>query len=60
MNSALKKHRYNRLFQKEIQKGGGSALNYIKTFKNDKALEISVGNVYSGHQLINTLLENLQ
>ena len=34
--------RYNRLFQQIIQKGKDSEINYIKIFKNDKALEILV------------------
>ena len=39
--------RYNIMFQKVFHKGGESAINYIKIFKNDKALEISVGNSYT-------------
>ena len=39
--------RYNRLFKQVVNKGGESAINYIKRFNNAKALEISVGNSYS-------------
>ena len=49
---------YNRLFQQVINKGGESAINYIKIFQNDKALEISVVSSYSEYQLIHTFLEN--
>ena len=54
------KSRYDRLFQKVIQKGGESAINYIKIFQNDKALSISVGNSYSGYQLIHILVDSFQ
>ena len=52
--------RYNRLFRKVIYKGGESEINYIKTFKNAKDLEISVGNSYSQDQLMHTFLDNFQ
>ena len=35
-------------------------MNCIKMFKNAKALEISVGNIYSKYQLMYTVLENFQ
>ena len=54
------KGKYDRLFQKVIQKGGESAINYIKIFQNDKALSISVGNTYSGYQLIHILVYSFQ
>ena len=33
-------NRYNRMFQQVVHKGGKSIINYIKRFKNAKALEI--------------------
>ena len=53
------KSRYDRLFQKVIQREGESEINYIKIFQNDKALEISVGNNYNEDQLMYTFLGNL-
>ena len=38
--------RYNIMFQQVVQKGGESSINYIKIFKNAKALAISVDNSY--------------
>ena len=32
------KIRYNRMFHQVVQKGGESAINYIKQFQDDKAL----------------------
>ena len=49
--------RYDRLFKKGIHKGGESEINYIKRFQNANDLELSVGNIYSEYQLMNTLLE---
>ena len=51
--------RYNILFKNVIHNGGESTINYIKTFQNDKALEISVVNNYSEDQVINTFLNSL-
>ena len=51
---------YNRPFQKVVHKVGESEINHIKILQNSKALEISVGNIYSGDQLMNTFLYNLQ
>ena len=39
-------------------KGGESAINYIKRFKNEYALSFSVGNSYSEDQLMHTFLDN--
>ena len=50
------KSRYDRLFQIVIQKGGDSAINYIKIIQNDKALEVSVVNSYSEDQFMPPLL----
>ena len=50
--------RYNRLCCQVIHKGGYSAIDYIKIFHNAKALEISVGNGYSGDQLMHTFLDS--
>ena len=46
---------YNRRFQKVIHKVRDSEINYIKIFYHSKALLISVGNSYSGGQLVHTL-----
>ena len=54
------KNRYNRTFQKVLQKGGYTEIKYIKRFQGYKALEISVGNNYSEEQLIHTFLDYLQ
>ena len=51
---------YNRMSQKVVHKGGESEISYMKIFQNDKALEISVGNIYTENQLIRTFLENFQ
>ena len=48
------------MFQQVFQKGEESKTNYIKTFQNAKALEISVGNSYTEDQLMNTFLDSLQ
>ena len=50
--------RYNNMFQKMVHKGEESEINYIKIFRNYKALEISVGNSYTEDHIINTLLGN--
>ena len=50
------KSRYDRTFQQVTNKGGESAINYIKIFQNAHALSISVGNIYSEDQLLHTLL----
>ena len=43
------------MFQGVVQKLGESEINYITRFQNAKALEISVGNSYTGYQLMHTL-----
>ena len=50
--------RYNRIFQKVVQKGDNPEINYIKIFKNLKALKIPVGKNYTENQLVHTLLHN--
>ena len=52
------KSRYDRNFQQVTHKGGGSAINYIKRFQNAHALSFSVGNRYSGDQIMHTFLDN--
>ena len=52
------KSRYDRNFQQVTHKGGESAINYIKIFKNAHALSISEGNSYSEDQLMHTFLDN--
>ena len=47
------------MFQQVVHKGGGSEINYIKIFQNDKALKISVGNIYTGYQIMQNYLDNL-
>ena len=52
------KSRYDRTFQQVANKGGGSAVNYIKRFPNAHALSVSVGNSYSEDQLMHTFMDN--
>ena len=52
------KSRYDRTFQQVTRKGGESTINYIKRFQNPHALSVSVGNIYSEDQLMNTFLDN--
>ena len=52
------KSRYDRTFQHVTHKGGESAINYIKRFKNSHALSVSVVNIYSEDQLMHTFLDN--
>ena len=52
--------RYDRTFQKVTNKGGESAINYIKRFQNAQALSVSVGNSYSEEQIMHTFLDNFQ
>ena len=54
------KSKYERTFQQVTHKGGESAINYIKRFKNAHALSVSVGNNYSDDQLMHTFLDNFQ
>ena len=54
------KIRYDRTFQQVTHKGGESAINYIKRFKNAQALSVSVGNSYSEDQIMHTFLDNFQ
>ena len=54
------KSRYDRTFQQVTYKGGESAINYIKTFKNAHTLSVSVGNSYSEDQLMHTFLNNFR
>ena len=56
------KSRYNRLLQKVTHKGVESAMNYINGFQNEHNLSVSVGNRYSGDQLMHitfTKVENI-
>ena len=41
------KSRYDRTFKQITHKGGESATNYTKRFKNTQALSVPVGNRYS-------------
>ena len=52
------KSRYVGIFQKVTHKGGESAMNYIKIFKNAQALSVLVGNKYYEDQLMHILLDN--
>ena len=54
------KIRSNILFQKVLHRGEVSAINYIKIFQNDNALEIYVGKNYSEDKIMHNFLENLQ
>ena len=49
---------YDRTFQQVTHKGGDSAINYIKIFRNAQALSVSVGNSYSEDQIMHTFLDN--
>ena len=49
---------YNRIFQLVIDKGGESAMNYIKIFQNAQALSVSVGNSYTKDHLMHIFLDN--
>ena len=51
---------YERMFRKLLHNGRGSEINYIKIFKNYKALAISVVNTYTEDRLMHTSLENLK
>ena len=48
------KSRYDRTFQQVTHKVGESAINYIKRFHNAQSLSVSVGNSYSGDQIMHT------
>ena len=50
---------YDRIFNQVTNKGGESAINYIKRFQNAQALSVSVGNYYSEYQMIHTFLDKL-
>ena len=50
--------RYDRNFQQVTPKRGESEIKYIKIFKNEQALSVSVGNSYSEYQLMNIFLDN--
>ena len=52
------KSRYDRTFQKVTNKGGESAINYIKRIQNAQALSVSVGNSYAEDQIMHTFLDN--
>ena len=52
------KSRYDRILQQVTQKGGESAMNYIKIFQNVQALSVSVVNSYSENQLMNIFFGN--
>ena len=54
------KSRYDRTFQQVTHKGGESAINYTKRFKNAHALSVSVGNSYSENQLMHIFLVNFE
>ena len=52
------KSRYGRFFQQGTNKGGGSALKYIKIFSSRQALSVSVGHSYSEDQFMHIFLDN--
>ena len=52
--------RYNKIFQKVLQKVEKSTINYIKIFQNTKALEISARNSYTEDMMMHTFLDYLQ
>ena len=49
-----------RNFQQVTNKGGESAISYIKRFQNTNALSVSLGKNYSEDQLMHTFLDNFQ
>ena len=49
---------YDRTFQQVTNKGGESAINYIKRFHNADDLSVSVGNRYYEDQIMHTFLDN--
>ena len=54
------KSRYDRTFQQVTNKGGESAISYIKRLQNGHDSSVSVGNRYSGDQLMHTFLDNFE
>ena len=52
------KSRYDRTFQRVTNKGGESAINYIKRFQNAQALSVSVGNSYSEDKIMHTFMDS--
>ena len=52
------KSSYDRTFQQVTHKWGESAINYIKRFQNAQAFSVSVGNSYSGDQIMHIFLDN--
>ena len=44
------------MVQQVVNKGGESAIKYIKIFQNAKALVIPVGNSYTEEQMMHNLL----
>ena len=52
------KNRYDSIFQEVTHKLGGSAMNYIKIFKNTQPLSVSVGNTYPEDQLMHIFLDH--
>ena len=51
---------YNRQFQNVVNRGGGSAINCIKIFNHDKALEVLVGKINYEDQLMCAFLNTFQ
>ena len=49
---------YGRIYQQATNKGEESEINYIKRFQNAQDLSVSVGNTYSGDQLMHTFMDN--
>ena len=54
------KSRYDITLQLVTNKGGESAINYIKRFQNAQALSFSVGNSYYEDQIMRTFLDHFQ
>ena len=52
------KSRYDRISQQVSHKGGESAINYIKRFRNAQAFSVSVGNSYSEDRIMHKFLDN--
>ena len=51
------KSRYDRTLQQVTYKGGESAINYIKRFRNAEALSVTLGNSHSEDQIMHTFMD---
>ena len=54
----VEESRYDRIYHQVTHKGGQSETNHVKRFQNTQGISVSVGNSYSGDQLIHIFLDN--